>query len=72
MKKSNYGFNMISNWGFNLDSIDIDDALETVGWVEPRNPTIPALTKRSIEIIGYLYTAPMITILNFQSSNRHW
>jgi hypothetical protein len=38
-----------------------------VGWVERRNPTIPALTERSIKSIGNLYTIPIIKILNIQS-----
>jgi hypothetical protein len=38
--------------------------LSPVGWVEPRNPTTPALTERSIKIIGHLYTVPIIKILN--------
>jgi hypothetical protein len=38
-----------------------------VGWVEPRNPTIPALTERSINTVGHFYTIPIIKISNIQS-----
>jgi hypothetical protein len=41
--------------------------LPSVGWVEPRNPTAPALTERSIKIIGYLFTVPIFPISNIQA-----
>ena len=40
------------------------------GGVEPRNPTTPVLTERSIEIIGHLFTIPILTTSNIQSPDR--
>jgi hypothetical protein len=49
--------------------------LPPVGWVEPRsrsvsrgeNPTNPALTERSIKIIGHHFTVPILATLNIRS-----
>jgi hypothetical protein len=31
-----------------------------VGWVEPRNPTIPTLTEQLVKIIEYRYIVPSV------------
>jgi hypothetical protein len=71
-----------------VNSILLPVRLPFVGWVEPRNPTTPALKERSMNTIGHLFTVPILKILNIQSifvgeaslkenriiyrSNRYW
>jgi hypothetical protein len=53
------------------ETTELEVELPPVGWVEPRNPTTPALTERSIKIIGHLFTIPILLILNIKAMFDH-